>query len=99
MEIQENNASDFFYQGNLSQASAVLFTGDKIKWNAEQAQYALAAMCLSGRTQQAESILKRYARDFSKAQLVACRYYLAVGYTMSGRYKRARRYIVGLLGV
>ncbi len=95
MEIQENKASEYFYQGNLSKAATLIRSNKQEPWDAEQAQHALAAMCLSGQAQQAEVILKQHSRDFSQTQLVACRYYLAVGYTMSGRFKRARRYIVG----
>jgi len=95
METQETNASEYLYQGNLSRAAGSIMSGNSIIWDADQAEYALAAMCLAGRAQQAEVILKQYSQKFNRQQLVACRYYLAVGYTMSGRYKRARRYIVG----
>jgi tetratricopeptide (TPR) repeat protein len=98
MDMIETRASDSLYRGHLSAAAERLMQDGQIQFDRDDAPYSLAALCLSGRPQQAELILKEKAKLFTPEELVMCRYFLAVGYTLAGRQKRARRYILGNFG-
>lgn len=92
------NARDFLFRGHFQSAVTKLVRQGSGIFDRDEAPYSLGAMCLSGQPQQAEAILKEKAKTFSPEELVMCRYFLAVGYTMAGRHKRARRYIAGNFG-